>query len=115
MNKYIKQIINSFPEKMSTSATTPASDHLFETIHDDICKALPEEQTRLFNHFVVQLLFLLTRVRHDIKTVVTFLTTHILLTDDDDWEKLHQVIHYLLVMPYLGLMLEADSINFVIN
>ena len=36
MIKYLKKVFAAFPEKITTSAATPASDHLFE-VRDKNC------------------------------------------------------------------------------
>ena len=56
---------------------------------------MPEEQACLFHRYVVQLLFLSTRVRRDTKTAVAFLTTRVKSPDKDDWGKLGRVMRYL--------------------
>ena len=54
MIKYLKKVFAAFPEKITTSAATPASDHLFEVRDESEQKLLPEEQARAFHHSVAQ-------------------------------------------------------------
>lgn len=48
-------------------------------------KFLPEDLSQHFHHSVAQLLYIATRVRRDIQTVV----------DENDWGKLKRVLKYL--------------------
>jgi len=43
MIKYLKKVFTAFPEKITTVAATPASDHLFELRDESEQKLLPEE------------------------------------------------------------------------
>ena len=86
-DQYLKKVFTAFPEKITTAAATPASDHLFEVRDESKHKLLPEEQARAFHHLVAQLLFLSGRARPDIKTPVAFLTTRVKAPDEDDVEK----------------------------
>ena len=54
-------------------------------------------------------------VWQDIKTIVAFLTTWVLLPAEDDWAKLWCIICYLKYILYLPLTLECDGINFIIS
>ena len=92
MIKYLKKVFAAFPEKITTSAATPASDHLLEVRDESEQKLLPEEQARAFHHSVAQLLFLSGRARPDIKTPVAFLTTRVKAPDEDDWVKLKRCL-----------------------
>ena len=58
MIPYSKQIQDDFPEPISSTAPTPAADHLFQVRPDDERKSLPEEQAQTFHLSTAQLLFL---------------------------------------------------------
>jgi hypothetical protein len=60
---------------------------------------------------VVQLLFMATRARRDIQTVVAFLTTWVKSLDEDDWGKLKRVLKYLNRTKYLKLKLRVDNLG----
>ena len=45
---YKKQIIDDFPEPVTSTAPTPAGEHLFTVRPDDKNKLLPEEQAQAF-------------------------------------------------------------------
>ena len=58
MIKYLKKIIIAFPEEITTTAKTPAAEHLFKTADgSDTSKRLSEEQAQAFHHTVAQLFF----------------------------------------------------------
>ena len=109
MNSYTDKVLEEYCGYLGKPASTPASDFLFDVRPDESQKLPPEAHARLFHHFVVQLLFLSTRVQRDIKTAVEFLTTRVRAPDDDDWGKLGRVMRYLAGLPYLPLTLEADK------
>jgi hypothetical protein len=95
MFKYLKNVIEEFPEIIRGRAAMPAHDKLFE-IRDKVeAKKLNEEQALSFHHTVAQLLFMATRARRDIQTAVAFLTTRVRNPDEDDWGKLKRVLKYL--------------------
>ena len=64
--KYIKKVLEEFPEEIKSVAATPAAEHLFEVREDNTEKLLPEEQALLFHRTTAQLLFLSARARPDI-------------------------------------------------
>ncbi len=66
-------------------------------------KKLSQEQALAFHHTVTQLLFMATRTRGNIQTVVVFLTTRVKSPDNDDWGKLKHVLKYLNGTKYLKL------------
>ena len=113
MTKYIRKIIDDFPEEILGKQVTPAGDHLFKIREDG--RKLDEEQANAFHHTVYQLLFVANRARRDIQTVVSFLTTRVKEPDEDDWGKLKRVLKYLNGTKYLKLTLEADKMNFTIR
>jgi hypothetical protein len=85
---YLKGVINDFPEVITGSVTSPASEHLF-MIREDTERVLLEEARAIaFHHTVAQLLFACPLKRKDFQTAVAFLTTRIRRPDEDDWLKL---------------------------
>jgi hypothetical protein len=79
MIKHLMRVFDDFPDVIGKPASTPASDHLFQVRDPEeverLGKFLPEEQAAHFHHTVAQLLFISGRVRRDIQTAVSFLTT----------------------------------------
>ena len=92
MEDYTKKILDEFAGFLGKPANSPAANHLFDIRPDDLRELLPKEQARLFHRYVVQLLFLSTRVRRDIKTAVAFLTTRVKAPDKDDRGKLGRIM-----------------------
>ena len=70
MIKHLQKVFDDFPDEIGKSASTPASDHLFQVRDPEeaetLRKYLPEEQAAHFHHTVAQLLFISSRVRRDI-------------------------------------------------
>jgi hypothetical protein len=95
MMEYIKNIIRDFPDEITGTKTSPATDHLFTVRDPSLAKALPEEQAMVFNCMMAQLLFLSTSVRRDIQPATAFLTTQVRLPDKDSWGKVKMVLSYL--------------------
>ena len=50
MIKYLRKIFTTFPGKITSTAATPAADHLFEVRDKTEQKLLPEDQARAFHH-----------------------------------------------------------------
>ena len=49
MKQYAEKIVEGFPEEIgSSTAATPAEDHLFQTRDEKEAKLFPEEQTAQF-------------------------------------------------------------------
>jgi hypothetical protein len=63
MIKYLKNVINEFPEMIKGRAATPAHDKLFEIRDKKEARPLKEGQALAFHHTIAQLLFMTTRVR----------------------------------------------------
>ena len=95
MIPYAKEIIDDIPEPITSTAPTPAADHLFTVRPDEEQKSLPEEQAQAFHRTTAQLLFLSQRTRPDTQTLVSFLTKRVRSPDEDDWSKLKRGIVYL--------------------
>ena len=88
MIPYLKEIIDDFPKPITSTAPTPAADHLFTVRPDDELKLLPEEQAQVFHRTTAKLLFLSQRARPDMQTLVSFLTKRVRSLGEDDWNKL---------------------------
>eukprot|EP00957_Ditylum_brightwellii_P101279 7717577-Ditylum_brightwellii.AAC.1 len=109
MVKYTKKVVETFPEKIEGSVTTPAANHLFEV--NKKCSKLPEEKGRVYHTTTAKLIFLCKRSRQDIQTVVVFLTTRVKEPDEDDWKKLRLVLLHLNGTLNLITMFSADRLN----
>jgi hypothetical protein len=73
MITYTMKVISDFLEKIASSCTLPAGDHLFTVRAASEAKLLSEEQVQAFHHTVAQLLFLCKQTGRDIQTTVSFL------------------------------------------
>ena len=62
MIKYDAQILGDLPEVLTTYATSPEADHLFQ-VRDDGKNKLPEEQAQAFQNSVAQMLFIAMHAR----------------------------------------------------
>jgi len=110
---YLGKVIKEFPEEITKTCATPACDHLFKVREDR--RKLDEELADVFHHTVYQLLFAANRVRRDIQTAVSFLTTQVKAPDEDDWGKLVRVLKYINGTRYMKLILSADEMNFTVH
>ncbi len=90
--KYLRNVIEEFPEKITRRAATPAAGHLFDIRDKKEAPVLEEERALAFHHTVAQLRFMATRARRDIQTAMVFLTTRVKAPDEDDWGKLKRVL-----------------------
>eukprot|EP00957_Ditylum_brightwellii_P067359 5113247-Ditylum_brightwellii.AAC.1 len=84
MKQYIKEMLEDFPEVIDGEVSSPAADHLFQV--QEAATKLSETDARTFHTYTAKLLFLYKRARHDIQTVVAFLTTQVKEPDEDDWK-----------------------------
>ena len=107
MVPYIQSTIRNFPEKITKTATTPASSHLFEVNEKD--EKLCNEMAAVFHHVVARLLFACKRARPDIQTAIAFLTSRVQSPGMDDWKKLRRVLRYLYGTQHMRLALGADN------
>jgi hypothetical protein len=110
MIKYLKNVIEEFPEVIKGRAATPAHEKLFVIRDEKDARKLSEEQALAFHHTVAQLLFMATRARRDIQMAVAFLTTRVKSLDEDDWGKLKRALKYLNGTKYLKLRLTVDNL-----
>ncbi len=90
-------------------AAMPAANHLFTVRDEKEARALEEERALVFHHTVAQLLFMLTRARHNMQMAVAFLTTRVKSPDKDDWGKLKRMLKYLNGTKYLKFKLSVDN------
>eukprot|EP00804_Cyclotella_cryptica_P008702 CCRYP_018543-RA/>CCRYP_018543-RA protein AED:0.42 eAED:0.42 QI:0/0/0/1/1/1/2/0/192 len=101
MIKKIEKIFEDFPEEVDPEET------------ERLKKYLPEEMAQHFHHSVAQLLYIATRVRHDIQTAVAFLTTRVKRPDEDDWGKLKRVLKYLKGTKHMCLTLSVEDMSVI--
>jgi hypothetical protein len=68
-----------------------------------------------FHHTVYQLLFAAKHAHQKIQTAVSFLITRVQSLDEDDWEKLKQMLKYLNGARNLKLMLCTDQTKYAVH
>jgi hypothetical protein len=111
MVDYLKGVLGDFPEAITGSAPTTASERLFDIRPNEERTPLSEEQARAFHRAVAQLLFASSCLRKDIQTAVSFLTTRVNHPYEDDWGKLKRLLSYSRGTIYMPLILRAYSLN----
>ena len=108
MHIHIESILKAASEDMDGITETPASNHLFTVIEDDV--TLTGIQANLFWNLVAKILFISCRSRSNLKTALVFLTTQVLNPYGDDYKKLSCMIRYIREMRGMELTLEVKSI-----
>eukprot|EP01033_Poteriospumella_lacustris_P016756 gene16756-11987_t len=105
MTGFTEDLLKSFPTK--GTAMTPANADLFKSSSD--AKPLSAGAAKEFHSCVAKLLYLCKRVRPDMLTAVSYLTTRVKCPTDEDLEKLTRVLKYLNATRGLGIVLERTS------
>ena len=111
MVKYLKHVIEGFPELIVGEAASQEGDRLFDIQDAKYATPLEEEKAVAFHHTTTQLLFMATRARWDIQTTVAFLTMRVKAQDKDDWGKLKQVLQYLSGTKCLTLPININNLG----
>jgi hypothetical protein len=93
MRDYIQRNLEELPASMDGTATSPAANHLFDV--NTSASKLDHNTADFFHTNVAKPLFLSKRVRPDIHTAVSFLTTRVKSPDVDDLAKLRRIMRYL--------------------
>jgi hypothetical protein len=74
MKDFMRKLIEEFPEKITKTSPTPATDDFFAMGEET---KLPPEQAKIFHTWVAKALFACKRARPDIHPVVTLLCTRV--------------------------------------
>ena len=106
MSHYIQTLLAEY--EVTGQAVTPAEEWLFDVRDATLLSDVERER---FHSAVAKLLFLSKRVRPDILTAVSFLTTRVQKPDEDDLKKLGRVLKYLNKTKDLCLVLAPSCIN----
>ena len=93
--------------KVTEKRVTPAAEGLFEI--SDSLDRLPDAASKIFHSRVAKLLYLALRVRPDILLAVSFLSTRVTKSTQEDWEKLARVLKYINMTADLGIILRAEE------
>jgi hypothetical protein len=94
------------------TANTPAASSLFKVNKNS--KPLDTQSKKQFHSMTAKLLYLSKRIRPDILTAVSFLTTRVQNPTEEDQSKLERVLKYIKATKTLGIVLEADKFITVI-
>ena len=82
---------------------TPATEHLFNI--NESAKKLQEKDKEYFRSYTAKLLYVGKRVKPEMMTAISFLTTRANAPDTDDLAKLHRALGYLLATRERGIIL----------
>ena len=107
MDRYIEEIIAQWNSQVKGAATTPATGVLFNV--DTESAALSKKERERFHSTVAKLLYIAKRVRPDILTAVTALTTRVQDPREADMEKLARIVRYLKTSMDVKLVLRCDD------
>ena len=107
MTKYIKEILEEFPESLTGTAQQPWSESLFKTKKES--KQLSTSKKSLYHTYVMKLMFLAKRGRPDILPGISYLSTRVSDPNKHDWNKLKKLLNFLKKTKNEKLILEADD------
>ena len=109
MVEYVKSMVKSFPEKdlHGIKVKSNLNDNLFKV--KDKSPKLQKSRAERFHTVTAQGLFLCKRGRPDISPAIAYLTTRVRSPNEDDWETLMRMMHYLKHTKNDRLTLEADE------
>ena len=111
MQDYVNRIFDECDKDVQKSATTPASDHLFQLRENS--PLLGNKPKERFHTLVAKLLFLAKRGRPDLLTAVSFLCTRVQSPTEDDQSKLRRALNYLWSTKELTLRLRINNMHIV--
>ena len=105
-------MIDEFPVKLKSTdtATTPASNNLFEKGAE---KKLDKKRAEAFHTTAAQALFMGKRVRPDIQQAILVLCTRVKEPNESDWQKLIRLMKYLNGTRKKYLTLSADDLRVI--
>ena len=92
MIKYIRAMIKDFPDTIG-KVQCPWTEKLFKI--DKMSKPLNYEKAKIFHTYTMKLMFLCKKERQDIQPAVAYLSTRTTKPNNNDWNKLVQVLSFL--------------------
>ena len=107
MREYVNELIKDFPASMTDNIECPWTTKLFNI--NEKSKLLNKERRETFHTFVIKCMFLGKRARPDILVGISFLSTRVSMTNEEDWKKLIRVMSYLKHTKDIVLCLETDD------
>ena len=90
----IEEAINMLDEDIKRPVNSPAYTDLFQT-YDDSSEQLNKDKKEKFHSIVSKLLFITKRARPDIETAISYLTTRVSKSNEQDWFKMIRVLSFL--------------------
>jgi len=102
---YVSELLAS--EDIKSAVKTPATDSLFDI--DKESTRLSKSDSEHFHSVVAKLLYLSKRTRPDILVAINFLTSRVLVSTQQDYDKLIRVLKYLFGTQKWGIILEAED------
>ena len=111
MSSYLRGAINESGMDIRRSMATPATSNLFTVSQES--RPLERKDAEMFRSIVCKLLYVGLRVRADILTVLSYLTTRITKPTGSDYVKLKRLLEYLYGTLDLSLVLGADKLGTV--
>ena len=103
MREYIKELISTFPEKLSENIKSLLTTILFNI--NGKTKSLDEHRKEIFHTYVMKYMVLAKRARSDSLVGISFLSTRVIKSNEEDWIKL---VNYLKNIKEILLRLETD-------
>jgi hypothetical protein len=79
MVPYLQELVDEFPNKISSPASTPAAVHLFEEAVNPVL--LDREKAKVFHHIVAKTIWAALRAHPDLLTALSFLTCKVKAPD----------------------------------
>lgn len=107
MDGYVREILCQYGISQSDIARYPANGNLFVT--SETSPILSESEQNSFRSRVMKIMYLAIRIRPDLLTALSYLTTRLTKATEEDREKLHQVYCYINHTANLFLTLSADD------
>ena len=103
-------ILEAFPEMVTKSAATPASENLFNVNNSP---ALDKPEAESFHTFMAKNMFLTKQARPDIAVAAAFLCARVKESTEHDWAKLKRMMNCLKCARDDCLRLRADGTNVI--
>ena len=110
MIDYVKSMIEDFPEEILKSASTPASEKLFDKGQGGL---LNKSKKEAYHNTVAKGLFLCKRARPDIQLTIASMTTRVLTPNESDWLKVKRLLQYLKGTMKKVLTLSIDNLRVI--
>ena len=82
MNEYVTEVLQAFPDKLRSKASSPAKKDLFTIDHSS--PRLGKDRSDLFHSLVMKLMWVSQRCRLDRSTTIAFLCTRVTVSTEQD-------------------------------